>query len=144
MKLYHLLTSSMQLTEKQLKIQEFADKTLSFGCMIMFRKHVCKVLWTHKNQFFGDKELIDYIGFPCPLDRCSDYVVSDINEIIWHPMTYSRLLYFMTIYKDCDLLTDHIVEYVLKNPNVLNETVLERPEYLLDRVIDFLDTLPKE
>lgn len=138
----------MQLTEKQLKIQEFADKTLSFGCIVLhntgdfynkyswqfytFIEKTDELLNSHsKKEFYKLKSV------KIPID-------SEMLQIIWHPMTYSRLLYFMTIYKDCDLLTDHIVEYVLKNPNVLNETVLERPEYLLDRVIDFLDTLPKE
>lgn len=144
----------MQLTEKQLKIQERADKTLSFGCIVQpnfsIRKvKIAKIL----AHFWGwNYRVIERIDTSTNAEEFEkDFWHCEFSDyenwsfyIIWHLMTYSRLLYFMTIYKDCDLLTDHIVEYVLKNPNVLNETVLERPEYLLDRVIDFLDTLPKE
>ena len=132
----------MQLTEKQLKIQERADKTLSLGCIVERYKWEYETFACLKAySLYLEYAVVDWTHLYKETTTVDNF---QKIKIIWHPMTYSRLLYFMTIYKDCDLLTDHIVEYVLKNPNVLNETVLERPEYLLDRVIDFLDTLPKD
>lgn len=137
----------MQLTEKQLKVQQWADKTLSFGCITKYGIYLGKwyewwwpnsMWYTHKEEW--DTRNIDYPR--CSLDNCSH-----LEEYrIWHPMDYSRVLYLWLISWLKDKLSfefSKMMDYIEENIIVLNQTVLERPEEFIDLVIAFLETLPK-
>lgn len=75
------------------------------------------------------------------------------KAIVWHPMNRARLTY-LRITK-CSLHSPEAVkksepyfndlhDYFYNNEETLIQTVLDRPEELQDKVIAFLDTLPKD
>lgn len=144
----------MQLTEKQLKIQEFADKTLSFGCIVLRLLHddeqwnrvynLCYLLDFEEVRIAGQKNF-------CMADLVKKEINNETNDdritIIWHPMNRGRLCYLRWI-NDIDVTNSDERKFMMMtfmdNPKYLQQTVLDRPEELLDLVIAFLDTLPKE
>lgn len=126
----------MKLTDKQLKIQEYADKTLGFGCLIYNEE---------REQYWYI--VSDENTYLPSIDRWISWYYN--NKIIWHPMDYSRLDYLHRENKD-NWYFDHlqaweeILWYVSDNHEILLQTVLERSEEFIDLVITFLETLPKE
>jgi hypothetical protein len=119
----------MQLTELQLEIQKlWADNTLSFGCIIEIwweDVDVCTWKCWETHIFWNNYRTID---------------IWWISKIIWHPITYSRLCYLFQCNgnSNTDVLVNEIIEIFSMNPELYNQTILERNEEVLNSVRDFL------
>ena len=128
----------MQLTEKQLEVQKWSDKTLNFGCLV-------------KEPF--DNEYRYYIWHLLPKDIENKILLwSHWYDCAWHPMTLWRLSYLYYEYKQWDNKTDKDIDwaYILlweafsKQINHLEWNILTWSDDIIDFVLMFLSTLPKE
>ena len=138
----------MILSDKQLKIMEWADKTISVHILI-------KVNWW---PFFLDSQDVKAVSEDCKsiyLDGVWDAALT----IIGHPMTYGRLCYLTATARNNWWLEDPLWDDMLENIEIsfrydiknYQKTVLDRPEALQYEVYEhlayidkFLKSLPKE
>lgn len=147
----------MQLTEKQLKIQEYADKILSFGCIVQpsFTTRRVKIAKILAHFWGGDYRVIERIDTSKNAEEYeNDFWHCEFHDyenwsfyIIWHPMNRGRLFYFHKKSNGSSeqfKYFDEMFNYFNQNLDCYQQTVLERPEELQDKVIAFLETLPKE
>lgn len=146
----------MKLTDKQLKIMEWSDKTLSFGCIILQCNRHSRITAVQDEE--------DYFFLQTEMDGNELYGSDDdgyllwwyknlwfetcesLDDIIWHPMTRGRLCY---LYDESgeNIVSLGILAEIrvkLKKEKDTHKTVLERSEEVQDLVIAFLETLPKE
>ena len=132
----------MQLSELQKQIMQlWADKSLSFGCICEFvtkqyyDKYIVIYQWVAgKQKVFAEINSLEK-DINCFYDPDWDY------EIIWHPITYSRLCYLYWSQKNENLLTREWIACNNKftyNPEYIKQSILERPEELQLLVRDFL------
>lgn len=126
----------MQLTNLQLEIQKlWADKTLSFSCIILSPEWNIYTVTSIINWYVFLKEWT----LPFTIDKI---------EIIWHPITRWRLCYLRQTDKSEDTVVNWVKQKMEKwinlcwnfenNPELYNQTILERPEELQLLVRDFL------
>lgn len=157
----------MELTDLQKQIMQlWADKSLSFGCLIVDKNHrsnsdellLMQVVWYSESnlQWYPDllyrqspyahytqeRNWINHI-----LNERMDYRFKNENtgelryEILWHPITYSRLCYLMEISRTAKKHRDmfrNILQTFNSNTKLYNQSILERPEELQLLVRDFL------
>lgn len=139
----------MQLSEKQLKVQQRADKTLSFGC-IYRRWEWYETIYPDPNTWFDENgELWEtWQDYGLYENSDNDYLVpKDMREIIWHPMTRWRLCYLWLKWLDKDIHNNarsNMMDYMENNIDIFQQTVIEWDEKFTDLVLAFLETLPKE
>lgn len=136
------------MTDLQLKIQQRADKTLSFWCFISWDN------WA--NKWFECMVRVDY-------EWWERFIVTEswmelwLNaptwyykkyEIIWHPMNRWRLCYIVRVCHEKKIdhtMFDRVSEYHMKyDSEVLQWDVLTRPEDFQKRVLAFLESLPSD
>lgn len=142
----------MNLTKTQLYIQERADKTLSFWC-IVWSKDISlywdiieywkvNIVWT----FTKDSNSV--IKSFCVMNQYTENLhrfnfENDVNNytIIWHPMTYGRLMYLARM-NDVELPLFEDLFAIF--PEYYQCTLLGRPGELCEMVLKFLESLPKK
>lgn len=136
----------MELTPLQLEIQKlWADKSLNFGCIIE-AKFISWSLW-----YYTICELWDYVYWVVQtwinkwFERVyleSESILDTKYEIIWHPITYSRLSYLRSTNQPLSIPSwatrNAILVSFQNNPELYNQSILERPEELQLLVRDFL------
>lgn len=141
------------MTELQLKIMDRADKTLSFGCEVMF-------LWTTsyiwENTFVErtyERTLTDKYGIHF-YDWYDEYWplkenTRNFNKIIWHPYWFERILYLHwqklpPSNSQQAINFQKIIYYIKeKNQRPLLEKCTDWDEEWQQIVLDFLLSLPK-
>lgn len=142
---YYLLLCVMQLNSLQLECQKlWADKSLSFGCLYNYHNVILQI-YPNNSQWFDDFGMLrqTYKDFWVYDNSDNDKLVdSDKYEIIWHPITYSRLCYLYMINTN---ITEYsadlwfkVREYFNKELIYMDKNILERPEELQLLVRDFL------
>lgn len=138
----------MQLTKKQLKIQQRSDKTLSLWCIVKVSEVKYHYNWLHDEEEYEEK-LLQCTWYSLWED--SDYPIQWCDEcdyeIIWHPMTRWRLVWLWLKNWLKDVVVNeynNMIDYMEKDINTFNQTVLEWSEDFQDLVIALLETLPKE
>jgi hypothetical protein len=130
----------MKLTEKQLECMILgADKTLSFGCLVLpndveerERLDWIETVENFQEAIWRQPAEIETIEGNC----------YELNEfrIIWHPIRYWMLRYLAEINKVSLPWFDGIFEVY---PELYKQTILDRPEELVDLVLQFLKSLDK-
>lgn len=142
------------LTSKQLTIQQYADKTLSFWCVIERETKYSYILWHVVNRTnIPSKDGHCYrLQDTRTAENCySDYEDLEWYNIVWHPVTMARIGYLWckvagTLWYDeyCSILDkyDEVTNYCFYHSDVYNNSVLYRPEIFIDIVIEFLSVLP--
>jgi len=137
------------MTDLQLECMRlWADKTLSFGCILkdQFRYYY---VWAEDRVFC-------YVSDWMQAGYTDDY---RDEQIIWHPITWWRLCYLRrklmeinknitdikTIAKEVFSKEERVNKarmcidsYFFGNPSLYNQTILERPEELQLLIKDFL------
>ncbi len=144
----------MQLTPLQLEIQQWSDKTLSFGCVINTHHKRKPRTWSNKQytqDIYVSRSTKSYFYYSCPIDW--PYIgkpryKSDTIEVIWHLMGYWRLCYLFEqrqhyVDMSWEDARANVSNYFQDNFLVYQQTVLERPVELQELVLKFLLTLPK-
>jgi hypothetical protein len=149
----------MNLTQKQLRIQSRADKTLSFGCIITLKqesdyRHNHEMIfcweWDRWDKYFLSNWDDAFNLYPY---RFEDLFIEDnegeaecLHKIIWHPMTRGRLSYLYLRHRNYDWAKESFDKlkamFWFSDHNLIQKTILERPEELQDLVIEFLECLP--
>ena len=128
----------MQLTPLQLEIQQRADKTLSFGCIVQvancaWRKEEWDMYWWHHLMRVGNEKREE--------TSFLEWIITtkEVIESYWHPMNWGRLYSFL--YSHNCALEFVTLEQEFKKYNAYQQTVLERPVELQELVLAFLNTL---
>jgi hypothetical protein len=135
----------MNIKDLQLEcIKTWADKTLSFWCQLL--RHTEDGLtqtyyiiwpWTHSKRWissmpFGSMDL----EFNEDMISKSSW---DWYEIIWHPITRSRLCYIQSTRNSKDTPTRYKLKELFEIKNSLyNQTILEWDEETINLVREFL------
>lgn len=140
----------MKLTEKQLKVQQRADKTLSFGCLIEKFSYwwpiIAKVInhtepqamadtWDYTEDRIDIRDEYDWNSTITDWEEWKDYT------IIWHPMTRWRLNWLLN--KKLTHEWEDMMLYIDNNPDIMIQDIFTWSEEFTDLVIAFLETLPK-
>lgn len=132
------------MTELQIKLFERARKDLSFGCIVKCRnEHSIPEYWNFIKQTFPKNWLSK---FYYKIDWDSTTYYSSIFQVLWYALTRWDIdryaltyldwyLWFATDYQE---MKDYITE---KNPEILRQTHLERPEEFNKIVLEFLTNL---
>lgn len=157
----------MQLTELQLECQRLgAYKNLSLGCIFADKYHRDNSDSLQYNTiiYLWDKyEWVIFIYYT--QDFMPSYIVSKAEhvilwerkryrregvnewdfryEIIWHPITYSRLCYLYRSQQNKKKKFIELSDIFLDSPILLNQTILERDEETCKVVRDFLLSIEK-
>lgn len=147
----------MQLTDKQLKIMERADKTLSFGCIVQpsFTTRRVKIAKILAHFWGGDYRVIERIDTSKNAEEYeNDFWHCEFHDyenwsfyIIWHAMNRWRLCYLRWINNTNVRSNSDERKFMMMSmatPEYLQQTVLDRPEELQDKVIAFLESLPQD
>ena len=134
------------MTDLQLKIMEYSDKTLSFGCRVIIADYAYndkqwQMYWWYRNATIWNEKLQDnYI--------LQDWFISRfvVTSIIWHPYWFERLMYLqrsneLNVYAIGSRL--RIQKYIDDNQELLTKHCIDRPEEGQKLVLQFLETLPK-
>lgn len=130
------------MTDLQLKLMEWADKTLSFGCKIISKAD----LWLTITEV--DNGIVYF------MEISKRYTVEEILQskmikIIWHPYWWERLNYLYMIQnnkisRESVRLFDKIYMSCLdKNKELILKPCIDRPEEWQRFVLEFLESLPK-
>lgn len=141
-----------------LKIQEYADKTLQFGCIVDTPTRWYWIIVQKTNPRKWTKDQPHYVCKPPLVDGNTngDFFVDEdkITYIIGLPMDMNRVnylyLFYQNFYKDLpenDKLTMqynyyHIDKALQKNPNLYNLNVFDWHEEFVKLVYDMLRPLP--
>ena len=139
----------MELTDLQLECMRlWADKTLSMWCLVEISDTYYDAVKNKETNIGRRLKIIsnDIIEW--------DYIVvwwiikNKILNIIWHPITYSRLCYLRQTDKSEDTVVNWVKQKMEKwinlcwnfenNPSLYNKTILEWDEKTLLLVRDFL------
>lgn len=136
----------MNLTPLQLEIQQQADDTLSFWCIVKPLHKVSKApviyLWSNNKWTYYWKTITTNDKFA--RIEFEDY------DIVWHPMNWGRLCYLLS---KLDTVEQSEKRFASKkalweverrlgnNKEYYQKTVLERPEKLQLLVLAFFKTL---
>lgn len=136
----------MQLTEKALKaMQLWALKDLSFGCIVcgnweymkFLRIDKWEVLWKVATCFTERNTVCGVLWF----DSNKDF-------IIWHPITFWRLLYLSNNIEWKWYLMSYLNMRIIfrKYPEAIQQTIIEWQENdeLMDLVLYFLTSLQEK
>lgn len=127
----------MKLNDDILLCQKlWADKDLSFGCILQSN-------YDDSYHFLiKDKKDNSNIIYQVWLQQHSDYSneedMLDSYTIIWHPIRYSRLCYLYRSQKSKSKIFMDLTDKFIDNPELYNQSILERPEGLQLLVRDFL------
>jgi hypothetical protein len=135
----------MELTEKQLECMRLgADKTLSLWCIYKYKsREELSIIYPNEYERFDDKWNLwrTYKDFWLYNNDDNDEMVSSSEyEIIWSPINWWRIMY---LYRTTDWV-DYplkIEKYIENNRLCFNQTILDRPEELIDLVLSFLQSL---
>lgn len=159
----------MQLNSLQLECQKlWADKSLSFGCIVLVwsNSQVDNFSWWYHNQYnvreeqyfyYIDEDLVfsnrNWVEDMCRDPRIRGIWSVDVDEqeahildIVWHPITYSRLCYLTMIwvenpYEECNWnneLWAELQKQFDNNPELYNQSILEWWDEINTLVRDFL------
>lgn len=137
-----------------LKIQEYADKTLQFGCIVdiywvyeVCPRYVRLVDYLDQNEY----NLAIWDNFK---EFISHTVTEQSNRIIGLPMDMNRVNYLYLFYQNfCKEITEdvkltmqynyyHITAALEKNPNLYNLNIFDRHEEFVKLVYDMLRAAP--
>lgn len=135
----------MNLTPLQLQIQEWSDKSLSIGCLLMDNFGYYSFIRRKYELSFDWKDTPISITVAYSYRSCEVEEITNEFEIIWHPMDWWRLCYISSrangsnINKRRTPLYCHFSE----NAELYNQTILERPEETHIACRDFLLSLHK-
>jgi len=146
---FHLLI--MKLTEKQLECMRLgANKTLSFGCMAL----VSSKGSAEQHFYYIDEDLVfsdrNWVEDMCRDPRIRgiwwvdvDSKRAEIIDIIWHPITRWRLCYLYQWKQSTETIKIifQINNMLYKQPIMYQQTILDRPEEIIDLVLSFLQSL---
>lgn len=129
----------MQLTPLQLEIQQRADRTLSFWCIIQTKEWIARI---YKVDGSDPARTLYYIDQKPNVVKRATWL-----KVIWHRMNRWRLFYLLinpkSISQESQDSFDKIVSFLSREPKRYQYTVLERPIELQKLVLKFLLTLPK-
>ena len=123
----------MQLTQLQLDIMKWSDKSLTFWCILwcdnVYKRYIRTDDWWHHTCVDFDDVIWWFYWFNEP-------------EIIWHPMSRGRLCYLWLL-QTCEKwsIQEDIYHYFIGNEDLYQQTVLERDEETCKLVLSFLNTL---
>lgn len=151
------LFDTMELTPLQLQIQEYADKTLSFGCIVnvsndYYPKSSQMIFWwldksKDKIRLYKGDGTFDLYGYDFSVLFTVDYLWLEepMEElVIWHPMNWGRLCYLWVMDWFSEKEESYaVIDYFTEHKECYQQTVLERPVELQEVVLKFLVTLQK-
>lgn len=134
----------MKLTPLQLEIQQQADKTESFWCIIELNSLIYRLdtryeIYTYRETW--EKYIHQEGQWMMHETRCKEY------NIVWHPMNWGRLCYLAeTCQNKSDVNASLQMQFVFRKQytECMQQTVLERPVELQQLVLDFLLTLTND
>jgi hypothetical protein len=137
--LYNNIYSMKQLTDLQIEIQKlWADKTLSFGCIIR-NIHDYYIILDNRN--FASSDWTTFWTKELHVDVNRDI---RLDENLWRPLDFSRLQY-LHLSKPEDKKNFHwfwkILNHFKKNLELYNQDTLSRDAETNILVRDFLLTL---
>lgn len=136
------------MTELQLKIQQRADKELSFWSLLMLDEKWYKTLtrYVRDEREGWERFIITEEGKEIRLNSPKGHHCT--HETIWHPMNRWRLCYIVRVCHEKKVdhtMFDLVSEYHMKyDSEVLQWDILTRPEDFQKRVLAFLESLPSD
>lgn len=141
---------SMELTPLQLKIQKYADRTLSTWCLIYEKIESKRNVVVYINSFDVEddtqQDCVNYLSWDQVKTTNWWRLVAD--NILWHPMSRGRLCFLWTIEQNKNFLMNNarnkMTRWFWKNLSMYQKNILERPEEIQKLVMQFLLTLTKK
>lgn len=134
----------MNLTNLQLQVQEYSDKTLQPWCLIDTRYDwIC--VYVDSSYY-----IVDCPDWVRRVTGLSSGVKKEILANHGNPMNWGRLCYLRSLHTYCGeirLLDKNFwfMKWEMEcNKEYYQQTVLERPVELQELVLEFLLTLPKD